>query len=86
MMKEEFRRLIEEQIDEHYRAVEQAYIACSDEIDKRKFAQIFFAQAMMWATKVVAARATVDRYIEDIKRLNDKMEQAKDILDSLSKM
>ena len=86
MMKEEFKRLIDEQIDDHYREVEQAYMACSDDIDKGKFTRAFFMQAMMWASTVVEARATVDRYSEEIKRLNAKVAQANDLLDSLTRM
>ena len=86
MMKEEFKRLIEEQIDGHYREVERSYMACNDDIDKRMFTQTFFLQALMWATKIVEARDTVDRYADEIKRLNDKMKQATDILDSLTRM
>jgi len=83
MMRQEFKTLMCQLIDENYREIEQAYMCANEDVDKRTYAKNFFKQGMIWTEKLIEARATLMRYANEIERINAEIEKAKNFLDSL---
>lgn len=52
MLREEFLRLLEDNVTAHYRRIERAYMGLGDNIQKREFTELFFKKALEWVDEI----------------------------------